>query len=358
MSVFPLTPLRRLLPALGFASIALAACSSTGNPWPGISTDADRAYIAFGQAVHAVDLDNGQEVWRFPQEPVRNQLFYAAPALTESGLVVVGSYDNKVFALEAATGDLAWTFDGAQERIVGAPVADGEVVYVPSADGTVFALGTEDGEPVWTFTADGHVWASPLVVDDRIFIGSMSHMVYALDRGTGHELWSHDAGGAIVDSPSLVDGVLVVGALGQPLTALDPATGELRWTAESERWIWASAASQDGLAYFGEIGGRLAAASVTDGTVLEEQQLESAITGRPAIAGELLYVATETGTVHALQLGDLGSEWAELVPGSKLYGPPVVQGDLVLVGAVSRELLVAALDAGDGDVRWQFQPTK
>jgi hypothetical protein len=36
----------------------------------------------------------------------------------------------------------------------------------------------------------------------------------------------------------------------------------------------------------------------------------------------------------------------------------VVQGDLVLVGAVSRELLVAALDAGDGDVRWQFQPTK
>jgi outer membrane protein assembly factor BamB len=172
MSVFPLTPLRRLLPVLGFASIALAACSSTGNPWPGITADADRAYIAFGQAVHAVDLDSGLEAWRFPQEPVRNQTFYAAPALTESGLVVVGSYDSKVFALEGATGDLAWTFDGAQERIVGAPVADGEVVYVPSADGVVFALGTEDGEPVWTFTADGHIWGSPLVADDRVFVGS------------------------------------------------------------------------------------------------------------------------------------------------------------------------------------------
>ncbi|HET7011955.1 MAG TPA: PQQ-binding-like beta-propeller repeat protein [Anaerolineales bacterium] len=348
--------LRRLLPALALASVALAACSSTGNPWPGIAADAERAYVAFGPAVYGLNLDTGQEVWRYPQEPVRNRMFYAAPEVTESGLVIIGSYDKQVFALEADTGQEVWTFDEAQERIVGGAVASGETVYVPSADGLVFALDADSGEFLWSFDAEGQVWASPLVTDDRVYVGSLSHVVYALDRASGQPVWNRDVGGAIVDSPSLVDGTLVVGALGRPLTALDPANGEPRWTAESDRWIWASATSTDGVTYFGDLGGRLAAASVMDGALLHQIQLESAITGRPAVGEGLLFVATESGSVHALHLDDLGSEWVEVVPSSKLYGPPVLQDQTLLIGVVGRELLVAALDASGGNIRWRFQP--
>jgi outer membrane protein assembly factor BamB len=348
--------LRRLLPVLALASAALAACSSTGNPWPGITAADGRAYIAFQSAVHAVDLDTGQEVWRYPAEPVRDRTFFAAPALTESGLLIAGSYDHKVFALDTASGQALWTFEEAQDRIVASPTVDGDTVYIASADGVLYALKAEDGQALWSFDIDGHIWASPVVRDGRLFVGTMSHVVYALDAATGELVWNRDVGGAIVDHPSLVNGLLVVGALGRPLTALDPATGEVRWTAESDRWIWASAASSDGVTYFGDLGGRLASAQIDDGAILEERQLDSAITGRPAIGESRLFVATESGTVYALELGSLNPSWTRPVPDGKLYGPPIIQGDKLLVGASSREFLVAALDSTGGTIRWQFQP--
>jgi serine/threonine-protein kinase len=347
---------RFLLPALALASFALAACGSTGTPWPGIAADGERAYVAFGQGVYAVHLTNGQEAWRFPiEKPARDQLFYSAPALTESGLVIAGSYDHKVYALEAASGDLDWTFDGAQERIIGDPVASGASVFVPIADGTLFALRTEDGGVDWSFRADGALWSAPLVTDERVYIGSLTHTIYALDR-EGNLVWKHDVGGAISEAPTLVDGTLLVGALGQPLTALDPATGEQRWTAPSEEWIWAAAASSDGIAYFGDLGGRLAAVSITDGSVLHEATLDGAITGRPALDASRLFVATETGTVRSFLLSDFSSEWTETVPEAKLYGPLVLQDSLLMVGVVSREVDVAAFDTDSGQLRWTFKP--
>ncbi len=341
---------------LALAAFLLAGCSSTGVPWPGITTDSERAYVAFGQGVYAVHLSNGQEAWRFPVEkPARDQLFYAAPALTDSGLVIAGSYDHKVYALKADNGDLAWTFNGSKDRIVGAPVASGDIVYVPAADGTLFALSVQDGAEQWTFHADGELWSDPLIVDGRIFIGTLTHKVYALNL-QGELLWTHDVGGAIAEAPSLVDGTLLVGALGRPLLALDPATGEERWTAASERWIWASAASGDGIAYFGDLGGRLAAASVRDGSILDETRLDGAITGRPALDSTHLYVSTEVGTVQSLRLEDFSSEWTQAVPSGKLYGPLLLQDNLLIVGVVSREADVAAFDASSGELRWSYKP--
>ena len=349
-------PSRWLWLPLALAAFLLAGCSSTGVPWPGITTDSERAYVAFGQGVYAIHVSNGQEAWRFPVEkPARDQLFYAAPALTDTGLVIAGSYNHKVYALQADSGDLAWTFEGAQERIIGAPVASGEAVYVPVADGTLFVLSTQDGTQQWSFHADGALWSDPVVTEDRIFIGTLTHKVYALDL-QGKVLWTHDVGGAVAESPSLVDGALLIGALGRPLLALDPATGEELWTAASERWIWASAVSSDGVAYFGDLGGRLAAASVHDGSILDEASLDGAITGRPALDSTHLYVATEVGTVRSLRLNDFSSEWTQPVPAGKVYGPLLLRDDLLIVGVVSREADVAAFDASSGQLRWSYKP--
>lgn len=356
MPCVPASSRRLLLPALALATFALAACGSTGTPWPGIVADSERAYIAFGQGVYAVRLANGQEAWRFPVEkPARDQLFYAAPALTDSGLVIAGSYNHKVYALDAASGELAWTFEGAQERIVGDPVAAGESVFVPVSDGTLFALRAEDGGIQWSFRADGALWSAPLVTDDHIYLGSLTHTVYALDL-EGNLVWTHDVGGAISEAPSLVDGTLLVGALGQPLIALDPATGEQRWTAASGQWIWAGAVSSDGIAYFGDLGGRLAAVSVSDGTILHEVTLDGAIAGRPALDASHLFVAAETGTVRSFLLSDFSSEWTEAVPGGKLYGPLVLEDSVLIVGVVSREIDVAAFDVDSGQLRWTYKP--
>ena len=69
-----------------------------------------------------------------------------------------------------------------------------------------------------------------------------------------------------------------------------------------------------------------------------------------------LFVATETGTVRAFLLDDFSSEWTETVPEAKLYGPLVLQDNLLMVGVVSRGVDVAAFDVDNGQLRWTFKP--
>jgi hypothetical protein len=74
-------PIKR--PAIIFFIIAafiLAACSTsftTGN-WPGLSTDGQKVFVAYGPSVIAYDVVNQSQAWTFPQEPSRVPIF-AAP---------------------------------------------------------------------------------------------------------------------------------------------------------------------------------------------------------------------------------------------------------------------------------------
>ena len=141
----------------------LAGCSGAGtiaSSWPGLAVDETTAYVAFGPAVYAIDLATGQERWRFPAERDAKVNFYAAPALTGEGHLIVGGYDKVVYCLSAADGTLSWTFDGSTDRIVGAPVVAGDLVLVPSADRHLYALRLSNGSAVWSFETGHSLWGA------------------------------------------------------------------------------------------------------------------------------------------------------------------------------------------------------
>ena len=57
------------------------------------------------------------------------------------GVVYVGSGDDNVYALDAATGDVRWSYPTGGE-IFSSPVVPGNVVYIGSEDGKLYALNT------------------------------------------------------------------------------------------------------------------------------------------------------------------------------------------------------------------------
>ncbi|MBU0552445.1 PQQ-binding-like beta-propeller repeat protein [Myxococcota bacterium] len=138
-----------------------------------------------GANVFALDLD-GREIWSQGEDGT----IAASPALTPSGLMVLGGFNGFVRAYDMESGDERWRF-GARDHIYASPsvTADGALIQ-PGADGTVYALEETTGEVRWTFDVGDPIRSSPAIDGEgRIYFGAGNGRLYALEPD-GALAWS------------------------------------------------------------------------------------------------------------------------------------------------------------------------
>ena len=356
-------PLLLTILLLALASLLSACAGGAGvaSSWPGLSTDQDTAYLAYNSQVYAIDLASGREIWRFPQESNRNMTFYATPVLSPDGQLVVGSYDNNLYSINPQTGGQNWKFEGAQKRYIGSPLVVEQGIFAPNADKNLYALDL-NGNLKWTFTTQGELWAQPVTNGecDCIFLPSMDHHIYALNPEAGSLVWqSEDLGGAIVGTPTLDEnGVLYVGTFGSEVMALDSQNGAVLWRKPTEGWIWSGLTLANEALYIGDLKGNFYAFDRTSGEKLWQltpEQLDGPISGSPLVTEEAIYLTSESGTLYSV---DLQGKIRPPTPvGGKIYAPPVLANDLILVTPISRDQFLVALTT-DGASRWSFPPAE
>jgi outer membrane protein assembly factor BamB len=91
-------------------------------------------------------------------------------------------------------------------------VANG-VVYVGSADNNVYALNASTGALLWSYLTDASVVSSPAVANGVVYVAS-NDVMYALNASTGAPLWiSYPPGGFVVSSPVVANGVIYISSL-------------------------------------------------------------------------------------------------------------------------------------------------
>lgn len=362
---------RSLIVAALAASLSLSGCAGgafgQASSWPGLASDGETAFVAADQFVYAVDLGSGVARWRYPAEPERNRTFYAPPAVAEGGTVIVGDFSNQLTALQSESGAVLWGPEplspDRNDRVIGAPVAVGELVLAPSTDGRLYARSLSDGSAVWSFPAadqdplEEAIWAAPLVVDQRVYVAAMDHHIYALDLATGLELWAAapDLGGAVADTPTPAGDLLLVGSFAGKVVALEAGSGSIRWEYEAEGWVWGAPAVDAEVAYFGDLSGQLHAVSVDRGSPLWSTTIGGQISASPAVDGDLLYVPSENGLLLVRQRESGNPAWQATSQGQLLTDPLLVNGTL-LVASNGGEPLLMALDAESGAQRWSFSP--
>ncbi|HOE10693.1 MAG TPA: PQQ-binding-like beta-propeller repeat protein [bacterium] len=151
--------------------------------------------------------------WYEPAEELPRMRFDSAYQVTVAdGIAYFGSsVDNKVYALDAETGEIRWTrFTDGPVRL--APSISNGNVYVGSDDGYVYCLSAQNGEIVWKFRAgpsnrkvlgNGRMislWPvrTNVLVDDGIayFAAGVfpyeGIQIYALNAETGEVIWKND----------------------------------------------------------------------------------------------------------------------------------------------------------------------
>ena len=186
--------------------------------------DGDTLFVANGAGhVVAVDLSTG-----IVSEPIveAGDRIWSAPAV-ENGTLFVGSLDGDLRAV-AEDGTERWSEHiGA---IAGDIAVDGGTVYAGTLDSHLVALDAATGDERWSFEGSNWFWARPLVTSDTVYAATTVGTVHAIDRATGNEKWeSKPTEAEIHASPVIVGGVLVVADRDGHIHGLDVANGTEIW---------------------------------------------------------------------------------------------------------------------------------
>jgi hypothetical protein len=157
-----------------------------------------------------LNASSGAQIWNHTTT-TRNGVF-SSPAVV-GGVVYVGSFDSKVYALNASSGAFIWSYTTGG-AVSSSPAVVGGVVYVGSTEGNVYALNATDGVKLWSYTTSYYiVESSPAVVGGVVYVGAYDHNVYALNAASGAKLWNYTTGGIVyLSSPAVVGGVVYIGS--------------------------------------------------------------------------------------------------------------------------------------------------
>lgn len=217
-----------------------------------------RVFLATGnretgvEFVRAYDLRDGRRDW---EVEFRNDDRSTGPVATGDSVFHTTSTEESgtvVTALAAADGSERWTREVGERQ--SPTVAAGLVhltEYVGGDRGRVYALDAATGQLCWERTLSGSIRGDPAVTRDRLVYNvDTTGALLALDAQTGAEAWRGDVSDHFHSdsdaSDSAIDDAVrgrtvadadrvVVATFGGRLLALDAASGSVEWATTSSR---------------------------------------------------------------------------------------------------------------------------
>jgi outer membrane protein assembly factor BamB len=351
-----------LISLLVLMGLALSACGRTpiSANWPGLAADAERAYVASGSFIYAVDLKSGREVWRYPAEANNALHYYANPVLTSDGQLLIGSAGtNHAFvSIDPVSGKDTWAapFTGAKGAWIAPPLELNGLIYAPNTDGIVYILKL-DGTFVDSVEIGGALWSPPVASGDRIYVASLDHHLHVIDPADPQSFKTADLEGAIPGGPTADEQGVYVGTFAARVEFVS-AGGDRQTLTEPEGWVWGAPSLEGKTLYYADLEGNVYSFDLAG----KDQNWptikpDGPIVASPLVVGDRIIVATEAGTVVALDR-DGKRVWPnDYATGGKIYTTPVLSGDLILVAPYQAQFTLAALDA-DGKEAWTFTPAK
>jgi outer membrane protein assembly factor BamB len=310
--------------------------------------------------VGAYAADTGRQRWHVDlNEPVEAAVGFG------DGLVLVGTKNANVFALDPVNGKQHWKSAVATE-ILSRPVADTGVVVVQTIDGRITGLSAQDGRRLWTQqrtqpSLSLRGTATPLISNGVVYAGFASGKLIAVHLESGRPLWERTIAQPSgrneierlvdVDAPPLVvgDTLFVVSYQGN-VVALDRTTGRVLWSRKESSY---SGMVVDGTSlYLTDAEGNVIALDQRSGASLWKQdKLHARLLNAPAVVGGYLAVGDLEGYVHWLT-PESGAFVARARVGSgPIRGMAIASGNRLYLQDQAGKLAALEIEEGLGKSR-------
>ncbi|HEV8393881.1 MAG TPA: PQQ-binding-like beta-propeller repeat protein [Vicinamibacterales bacterium] len=276
------------------------------------------------------------------------------------GRVLVGSQNGTVYALDAGSGCIRWTYaarGGVRTAVVVGPAAGSapSVAYFGDTAANIYGLDAETGRELWVRKVDEHplarITASPTLHEGRVYVGMSS---YEESQGADPQYGCCTFRGSV--------------------SALDAATGAVVWkTALISDPLQRRGTSTAGVPLWGPSG-----SAVWSAPTIDAARLRLYVATGNAYSGPPV---SSSNAVVALDLADGAVKWTRQVTPGDVYvsncrsgnpncpevnGPDVDFGSppMLTRAASGRDLLVIGQKSGvgyaldpekDGAIVWQYR---
>jgi outer membrane protein assembly factor BamB len=171
--------------------------------------------------VIALNLENGEPVWKTPRRPAPRSTAYGTPILhTKPGAgpeLLFSSQSHGISSLDPKTGAMNWEAPVYRIRMVASPVVAGNLVIGSCGQGggagnylSAVKLGgvgnVSETHVAYTLRKGTPYVPTPLYLDGRLYLISDAGIATALEAATGREIWSERLRAEFFGSPVLIDG--------------------------------------------------------------------------------------------------------------------------------------------------------
>lgn len=253
----------------------------------------------------------------------------------------------------------AWSIDvggEVQSRLVRA----GKLLLVSSMSNDLIALDAATGQQRYRFKTNGPIFTACHVDQGVAYFGSADHFVYAIDVATGKLKWKSELGGAVLAGPSVAQGVVCVGTTDTKIYGLEADSGAQIWTVQGKNMYQSKTATDGERFYVGGWDNHFRCIDAKTGKLVWDLELgrkhrpdfsafSPAITA-PAVGDTRVFVSTNDGILHGLNLSDGSEAWK--IDWKKMgYSSPLFRDGRVYA-ALSDEGKVFCVNAATGEFNW------
>jgi outer membrane protein assembly factor BamB len=183
--------------------------------------------VVFGSGdhnVYALDAKTGAVKWT----GTTGYVFTANPLISD-GVVVIGDQGGNIDGFDLKTGKSLWSFSAG--AVDAAAVAQAGIAYLVTEDHSVYALNISSGAQVWQYAMDDYAEYTPVLAGNLVVVANRAGQLMGFEAKTGKRVWQTDLDGTPFSQPVFWPGenaiVLKIGD--HDIAAYDAASGKSRW---------------------------------------------------------------------------------------------------------------------------------
>ncbi len=166
-------------------------------------------------AIYKIDANSGTQIWKkqlnYEQQFTGGTDMQGTPTVA-NGMVYVSTNIRTYYGLDAATGDIVWTFTNpdATEFIVSSPIyLNGELFVIDKFD--IAALNATTGKKIWSSYSGDELYVSPSYADDNLYVVTSQRHIFIISAINGDKTLAYTTPSASWSSPTPSNGRLYIG---------------------------------------------------------------------------------------------------------------------------------------------------